>query len=551
MSLTKVACPSCGVVLNSKAGIRSGQKIVCPKCQERFTAAAPASMEPEDEEPGHPPARSRSDAVVKGKPGPKSEKAPKRKPTPESDPDEEKPVAKAGKKRGKKVKRAASRNLLLFGLIGGVLVLAGGGIGLYFLLARNTSSGPSRVAVNPPDKRATDRNPGANPVPNRNRPKENPSDNPAFKELASRLTGRWEGMLEGGQTVLYDYRGDGTFSLEVNGGAGPVKAAGTWKVRGVGKNSGSILRTGEGDPSPYFKPNDTSGIWFQSDDRMTHQTETGPVVCFRDEPVPERTAEFLAAEAKAVALVQKLGGRLTRKLGRVDGPVIVINLAQTNVSDDDLALLAPLANLRELDLTFARITDAGLAHLKGMTSLRSLKLGQVPVTDAGLAHLKGMTKMVVLDLTGLPRITDQGLAELKGLTRLQFLRFSLARVTGTGLVHLKEMTQLVDLCVSGKDLRDEHLVYLKGLVDLQVLGLTDSAITDAGLNHLDGLNSLGLVFVDNTQIGDEGLARLARLPNMQTVSAIGSRVTEAGVQRVKANRPQLVVMLKPEPAPGP
>lgn len=541
MPLAKVVCPRCGVALSSKGGIRSGQRIVCPKCQESFTVAGPASVRAEEEQPGHPPARRPSEDAIQRTLPPKPNQAPKRRPPREADPDEDSPQAKAGKRHGPKAKPAARLNVLFDLMCIGALVLAGGGIGLYFLFARNPSPSPSQVPDEPTgDAMAGDHELRDKTRGNQGLPQGVPIGNAAFAKLTRRLVGRWEGMA-GGATVLYDYRSDGTFSLEVKGTPRPIKATGTWKVTGVGKDSGRIQRTGAGDPSPYFKPNDTASIWFQTDDRIAHQTANGPIVCIREEPEPRRTVEFLAAEAKAVARVQKLGGKLTRKLNRADGPVNAIHLSGTPVSDDDLATFAPLANLRTLDLSLTRINDASLAHLKGLTSLRVLKLNRTPVTDAGLVQLKGLTKLVVLNLAGLSGVTDRGLADLKGLTKLQFLMVSDTRVTGAGLVYLKGMTRLKELHLSGKDVRDEHLVHLKGLVELQYLSLSDTAITDAGLIHLDGLLDLVGVSVDCTAVGDEGLARLAALPNLRTVRAVQSRVTEAGVQRARRNYPQLKV----------
>ncbi len=60
----------------------------------------------------------------------------------------------------------------------------------------------------------------------------------------------------------------------------------------------------------------------------------------------------------------------------------------SRVSDDSLACLKQLPDLRELHLEDTRISDAGLEHLKGLTNLQYLYLGWTKVTDAGVKKLQ-------------------------------------------------------------------------------------------------------------------------------------------------------------------
>ena len=58
------------------------------------------------------------------------------------------------------------------------------------------------------------------------------------------------------------------------------------------------------------------------------------------------------------------------------------------MSDDSLACLKQLPDLRELHLEDTRISDAGLEHLKGLTNLQYLYLGWTKVTHAGVKKLQ-------------------------------------------------------------------------------------------------------------------------------------------------------------------
>ena len=108
-----------------------------------------------------------------------------------------------------------------------------------------------------------------------------------------------------------------------------------------------------------------------------------------------------------------------------------------SVADDDLALLAEMPRLRELDLSQSQITDAGLAHVGQLAQLKSLSLGQTAITDAGLTHIAKLTQLEVLTLNQ-TAITDAGLSKLKTLIRLKFLGVDKTRATETGLKALAQ-----------------------------------------------------------------------------------------------------------------
>jgi hypothetical protein len=67
--------------------------------------------------------------------------------------------------------------------------------------------------------------------------------------------------------------------------------------------------------------------------------------------------------------------------------VIVLQMANADVTDQTLSFLQKMTRLRELDLAGTQLTDAGLKSLSGLTSLEKLILSRTRVTDAGLAPL--------------------------------------------------------------------------------------------------------------------------------------------------------------------
>ncbi|MFO0810830.1 MAG: hypothetical protein U0746_19545 [Gemmataceae bacterium] len=77
---------------------------------------------------------------------------------------------------------------------------------------------------------------------------------------------------------------------------------------------------------------------------------------------------------------------------------VVLQMANSDVTDATLDYLAGLTKLRELDLNDAQITDAGLAKLKALP-LTTLRLKGTKITDAGFReHVLPREAIMELDL---------------------------------------------------------------------------------------------------------------------------------------------------------
>lgn len=124
-------------------------------------------------------------------------------------------------------------------------------------------------------------------------------------------------------------------------------------------------------------------------------------------------AEVNPEQAKALAEIENLGGKVVIDKESPDKAVLAVDLRKT------------------------KVTDAGLEHLTGLTKLQLLKLGSTKVTDAGLEHLRGLTNLQSLVLCG-TKVTDAGLEHLKGLTKLQSLYLSRTKVTDAGVKKLQQ-----------------------------------------------------------------------------------------------------------------
>ena len=132
-------------------------------------------------------------------------------------------------------------------------------------------------------------------------------------------------------------------------------------------------------------------------------------------------SESSADEAKAIAVIRKLGGAMTVDENSPGKPVISVDFTLSRINDGALGHLQGLSQLRSLVLSDTPITGEGLEHLRGLREIRALSLAGTRITDAGLTYLKALPQLESLDL-GNTQIADAGLAHLKPLARLRIAR---------------------------------------------------------------------------------------------------------------------------------
>jgi hypothetical protein len=68
-----------------------------------------------------------------------------------------------------------------------------------------------------------------------------------------------------------------------------------------------------------------------------------------------------------------------------DGHIVVVSLAETAVTDDDLAVFRDFPFVQVLDLSRTAVTGPGIAHLDGATALEELIVVGTKLCKAALA----------------------------------------------------------------------------------------------------------------------------------------------------------------------
>jgi hypothetical protein len=199
-------------------------------------------------------------------------------------------------------------------------------------------------------------------------------------------------------------------------------------------------------------------------------------------------------QRQAVAAIEELGGQVfydsdallrTPKwwLPRdyVD-KVVRVEIVGAKCTDDSLAHVSDLADLRELSLHCPRVADEGIQHLAGMRWLETLSLSGTSLTDAGLVHLRNLKALLRLELDN-TRITDKGMRELKN-RQLVYLSLRDTKVTDLGLAELRMESALQELRLDGTQVTDSGLLHLKSATWLEAISCDATQVTDDGFAAL-------------------------------------------------------------------
>jgi hypothetical protein len=148
-----------------------------------------------------------------------------------------------------------------------------------------------------------------------------------------------------------------------------------------------------------------------------------------------------------------------------------------------------------------RVKDADLRSLKELHHLESLDLANcIEVTDDGLAALSGLVDLKELDLSRNPDILASWFSNANPN----------AKLTDAALVHVGALPRLTSLVLSGNQITDAGLARLSGLGNLETLELDDTPVTDAGLQHLKGLKRLKALSLLKTKVTTEGAMALQK-----------------------------------------
>lgn len=221
-----------------------------------------------------------------------------------------------------------------------------------------------------------------------------------------------------------------------------------------------------------------------------------------------------------------------------------LELQGTVVGEESLAHVAEMDGLRDLSVSYMPLTDAGLRQLREMSGLRRLNLYGCGVGDAGLTRLHPLKDLEALDLTNCP-VTDAGLERLKAMEKLKELRIGWSSsghggITNDGLVHLAALKDLEELDLTWQSsVSSDGMKHLAALKRLRSLGLHGTNVQVQALEDMPQLERLAL---SRSQV-ESGLKRLRAMKNLSqlTVFTVLSDRHLEDMQRLKEALPNCAI----------
>ena len=160
----------------------------------------------------------------------------------------------------------------------------------------------------------------------------------------------------------------------------------------------------------------------------------------------------LHGEELATVKLEQAGASISKVSKQSSQLEIEFHLTGRDLTDEQLAPIADLAEVAFLNLRDTRITDEGLKHLRMLRKLRSLHLERTAVTDKGIAQLAELANLEYLNLYG-TKVGDRGLRHLAKLKKLRSLYLWQTEVTDDGVAQLRKALPVVKV-VRGLDFSD-------------------------------------------------------------------------------------------------
>jgi Leucine-rich repeat (LRR) protein len=200
-----------------------------------------------------------------------------------------------------------------------------------------------------------------------------------------------------------------------------------------------------------------------------------------------------------------------------------------------LGPLRRLTKITQLILGDTRVEDRDLAVVAGLPKLDNLQMGAMGITEAGLARLAESRSLTCLTLD------DTSIADLRPLSprlhAISTLRLENSYLTDAGVEPLQKGSRLIDLDIAGSRITDAGLDHLASLTSLWRLRLDRTAITDAGLARLKSLKSLKILSLTETELTDSSVETLAGFQSLESLDLDRSGISPAGIERLKQALP--------------
>ncbi|MCA9215796.1 MAG: hypothetical protein KDB27_22175 [Planctomycetales bacterium] len=203
------------------------------------------------------------------------------------------------------------------------------------------------------------------------------------------------------------------------------------------------------------------------------------------------------------------------------------------ISDQDLALMALVDDVRWLSVCYPNISGAGLACFAQKDDLEWLYVANCNLVDNDLRGVAMLESVRHLDLSK-NAITGPGLRYLASLKYLETLHLSRNRLDSDALKYMPALPNLRVLYIDNTAIDGAGITNLEKLPQLEELSLQQTHINDDNFAQLGSLQKLQRLNLGQTYVADDAMAAVARQSNLQSLDLSNSYVRGAGLQHLLA-----------------
>jgi hypothetical protein len=212
-----------------------------------------------------------------------------------------------------------------------------------------------------------------------------------------------------------------------------------------------------------------------------------------------------------------------------------LNIIGTKLSDDWIAQLANLTNLKSLRFTNnGKLSDVGLEKLAGLKNLETFSFVGTGMKGHAFARFEGWTRLTRCSFRG-SSIDDEGLGHLcERFPNLESISLAHAKFTDAGAVHLAKLTRLKGLEIGSRNATTACLRHLSTL-PLEYLQLGDGLDSPAGIAEIKSIRSLRRVTLTHCEkLSDDGLKHAADLTQLDQLEIGGLPLPDERLPQLQA-----------------
>lgn len=161
--------------------------------------------------------------------------------------------------------------------------------------------------------------------------------------------------------------------------------------------------------------------------------------------------------------------------------LIKVTMAGEKIGDAELAKLAGLPEIRELNLRDSSITNEGLKTIAQLKSLRQLELRGTKISD--VSPLAALPELEALSAS-FSEVRETNFESLQQFPKLRSFGAAGLKITDSGVAVLAKLSNLKALTINGAILSENGLQPLQGMKGLKVLSIKDCQCNPADVAAL-------------------------------------------------------------------